>query len=165
MSVRLGPELPDELFNLMNGLMNGGQLDQHLNQVILLITLDEGGWPYGAMLSYLEVIARDRRTLRLAPWTNSTTSGNLRRNGKVALLVIEAGLAYYVQGTAAELEREMEGFPGMAKMEVRIESILQDNALDYEGAARITSGIRFENPDLDAARIEHGRHVLAALRQ
>ena len=161
MSVRLKPELPDELFSLMNG----GQLDQHLNQVILLITLDEGGWPYGAMLSYLEVIARDRRTLRLAPWTNSTTTGNLRRNGKAALLVIEAGLAYYVQGTAAELEREMAGFPGMAKIEIRIESILQDNALDYEGAARITSGIRFENPDLDAARIEHGRRVLAALAE
>jgi len=159
MSVRLGPELPDELFNLMNG----GQLDRHLDRVVLLVTLDEGGWPYGAILSYLEVIARDRRTLRLAPWTNSTTTGNLRRDGKVALLVIEAGLAYYVQGTAAELEREMEGFPGMAKIEVRIESVLQDNALDYEGAARITSGIRFENPDLDAGRIEHGRRVLAAL--
>ena len=66
---------------------------------------------------------------------------------------------------AAELEREMAGFPGMAKIEVRIESILQDNALDYEGAARITSGIRFENPDLDAARIEHGRRVLAALAE
>jgi hypothetical protein len=159
MSVRLKPELPDELFYRMNG----GQLDRHPDQVILLITIDEGGWPYGAMLSYLEVIARDRRTLRLAPWTNSTTTGNLRRNGKASLLVIEEGLAYYIQGTAAELDREMEGFPGMAKIEVRIDSILKDNALDYEGAARITNGIRFENPDLDAARIEQGRRVLAAL--
>ena len=165
MSVRLKPELPEELFNRLNAWMNGKQLDRHLDQVILLITLDEGGWPYGAMLSYLEVIARDRRTLRLAPWTNSTTTGNLRRNGKVALLVIEEGLAYYVQGTATELEREMAGFPGMAKIEVRIDSILQDNALDYEGAARITTGIRFENPDLDAARIERGRRVLAELQK
>jgi hypothetical protein len=169
MSVRLGAELPDELFYRLNGRMNGpmdgGPIDPRLKQVILLITLDEGGWPYGAMLSYLEVIATDRRTLRLAPWTNSTTTGNLRRNGKAALLVIEEGLAYYVQGTAAELEREMEGFPGMAKIEVRIDAILQDNALDYEGAARITSGIRFENPDLDAARIEHGKRVLEELRK
>jgi hypothetical protein len=169
MSVRLGPELPDELFDRLNGCLdgqvNGGGLDQHLNEVILLVTIDEGGWPYGAILSYLEVIARDRRTMRLAPWTNSTTTGNMRRNGKTALLVIEAGLAYYVQGTATELEREMAGFPGMAKMEIRIDSILQDNALDYEGAARITSGIRFENPDLDAARIEHGKRVLEELRK
>ena len=159
MSVRLKPELPDDLFELMNG----GAINRHRNKVILLITLDEGGWPYGAMLSYLEVIARDRRTLRLAPWSNSTSTGNLRRNGKVALLVIEEEMAYYIQGTAAELARELAGFPGMAKIEVRIESILKDNALDYEGAARITSGIRFENPDLDAERVEHGRRVLAAL--
>jgi hypothetical protein len=160
MSVRLGEELPDELFERLKGAP-----DAHLNEVILLITIDEGGGPYAAILSYLEVIARDRRTLRMAPWTNSTTTGNLRRNSKTAVLVIEAGLAYYVQGTAKELEREMEGFPGMAKIEVRIDSILKDNALDYEGAARITSGIRFENPDLDAARVEHGKRVLAALRK
>jgi hypothetical protein len=42
---------------------------------------------------------------------------------------------------------------------------LQDNALAYEGAARITSGIRFENPDLDEARIDHGRRVLEELRK
>ncbi len=161
MSVRLKPELPDELF----ALMNGRQLDRHLNKVVLLTTIDEEGLPYGAILSYLEVIAPDRKSIRLAPWSNSTTTGNIRRNGKVALLVIEEGLAYYIQGIATELAPEMEGFPGMAKIHVRIESILQDNALAYEGAARITSGIRFENPDLDAGRIEQGRRVLAALRQ
>jgi len=161
MSVRLKPELPDELFDLMSG----EQLDRHLNKVVLLITLDEGGFPYGAMLSYLEVIAPDRKSIRFAPWNNSTTTGNIRRNGRAALLVIEEGLAYYIQGTATELAREMGGFPGMAKIELRITTILKDNALDYEGAARITSGIRFENPDLDAARIEQGRRVLQELRR
>ena len=161
MSVRLQPVLPDELFDLMNS----GRLDRHLNKVILLLTLDEGGWPYAAILSYLEVIAPDRSTLRLAPWSNSTTTANLRRNGKVSLLVVEEGMAYYIQGTATELRREMEGFPGMAQVHVQIESILLDNALDYEGSARITTGIRFENPQMDAAWIERGRRVLAALRQ
>ena len=161
MSVRLKPILPDELFNLMNG----EHLDQLLNRVVFLITVDERGWPYAAILSYLEVIAPDRSTIRLAPWTNSTTTANLRRNGSVTLLVVDEGLAYYIQGTATELRRELEGFPGMAKIEVQIESILQDNALDYEGAARITTGIRFENPQRDAADIERGRRVLAALRQ
>ena len=160
MSVRLKPVLPDDLF----GLMNGEHLDRHRNKVVLLVTVDEGGWPYAAMLSYLEVIAPDRSTLRLAPWNNSTTTANLRQNGKVSLLVVEEGIAYYIQGTATELCREMEGFPGMAKVHVEIESILQDNALDYEGSARITTGIRFENPKMDAAWIERGRRVLAALK-
>jgi hypothetical protein len=52
----------------------------------------------------------------------------------------------------------------MAKINIQIESIFQDNALDYEGSARITSGIRFENPMMDAAWVERGRRVLAALR-
>ena len=161
MSVRLEPKLPDDLFDRMNG----EHLDEHLNKVVLLITVDEGGWPYAAILSYLEVIAPDRSTLRLAPWNSSTTTANLRRNGRVTLLVVEEGMAYYIQGTATELRREMEGFPGMAKVHVQIEAILQDNALDYEGSARITTGIRFENPQMDAAYIERGRRVLAALRQ
>lgn len=160
MSVRLGASLPEDLFDRMNG----EHLDQHLHEVVLLVTMDEGGWPYAAMLSYLEVVAPDRSALRLAPWNNSTTTANLRRNGKAALLVVEEGIAYYIQGTATELCREMEGFPGMAKIHLQIESVLQDNALDYEGSARITSGIRFANPQMDAAWIERGRRVLAALR-
>ena len=160
MSVRLGAILPEDLFERMNG----ERLDRHLHEVILLITVDAGGWPYAALLSYLEVVAPDRHTLRLAPWNNSGTTANLRRNGKATLLVVEEGIAYYIQGTATELCREMEGFPGMAKINVQIESILQDNALDYEGSARITSGIRFENPQMDAAWVERGRRVLAALR-
>jgi hypothetical protein len=160
MSVRLQAILPEDLFERMNG----EHLDRRLDKVVLLITVDEGGWPYAAMLSYLEVVAPDRSTLRLAPWNNSTTTANLRRNGKVSLLVVEEGIAYYIQGTATELCREMAGFPGMAKINIQIESIFQDNALDYEGSARITSGIRFENPMMDAAWVERGRRVLAALR-
>ena len=160
MSVRLQAILPEDLFDRMNG----EHLDRHLDKVVLLITVDDGGWPYAALLSYLEVVAPDRHTLRLAPWNNSTTTANLRRNGKVSLLVVEEGIAYYIQGIATELSREMEGFPGMAKIHVQIESILKDNALDYEGAARITSGIRFANPQMDAAWVERGRRVLAALQ-
>jgi hypothetical protein len=160
MSVRLQAILPEDLFERMSG----EHLDRHLDKVVLLITVDEGGWPYAALLSYLEVVAPDRNTLRLAPWNNSSTTANLRRNGKAALLVVEEGIAYYIQGTATELCREMEGFPGMAKIHLQIECILKDNALDYEGSARITSGIRFENPQMDAAWVERGRCVLAALR-
>jgi pyridoxamine 5'-phosphate oxidase-like protein len=161
MSKRLPPVLPDRLFHLLNA----EQLDRHLTKVIVLVTLDEKGFPYAAMLSFLEVIAPDRASLRLAPWNNSTTTANLRRNPKVALLVVDEGMAYYIQGTAAELARDLEGFPGMAKIHVKIESVLEDNALDYEGSARITTGVRFENPQMDGACIARGRRVLDALRR
>ena len=161
MSKRLPPVLPDRLFDLLNG----AYLDDHLNQVILLITLDERGWPYVAILSYLEVVAPDRENIRLAPWNNSTTTANLRRNSNVTLAIVEAGMACYIQGSAVELEREMPGFAGMAKINVKIVSILEDKALDYEGSASISTGVRFENPQMDGAYIERGRKVLETLRR
>ena len=161
MSKRLPPVLPERLFCLLDGQ----HLAEHLNKALLLVTLDENGWPYAAMLSFLEVIAPDHENLRLAPWNNSTTTANMRRNGKVTLLVVDDGLAYYIQGMATELSPEMEGLPGMAKINVRLESVLEDKALDYEGSAKITSGVRFENPQMDAAYLERGRRVLEALRR
>jgi hypothetical protein len=161
LSKRLPPVLPDALFHLLNG----AHLDDHLNKVILLVTLDERGWPYVAMLSYLEVVAPDRENIRLAPWNNSTTTANLRRNPNVTLVIVETGLACYIQGTAVELAREMPGFAGMAKINVKIDSILEDKALDYEGSASISTGVRFEDPQMDRAYVERGRKVLEALRR
>ena len=74
-------------------------------------------------------------------------------------------MAYYIQATAEELSRDLDGFPGMAKINLRIESILEDQALDYEDSARVSSGIRFENPQMDAAYVERGRKVLQVLRR
>ena len=161
MSIRLEPVLPDRLF----GLLSGENLEEKLNKVVLLITVDEKGWPYVAMLSYLETVAPDRRNIRMAPWNNSATTANLRRNGKATLVVVDEEIACYIQGSATELARDLEGFPGMAKINLHIESILEDKALEYEGSARITTGVRFENPQMDSAYIERGKRVLAALRQ
>jgi hypothetical protein len=161
MSKRLPPVLTDRLYELLSG----GHLDLHLNKVLLLITQDEAGWPYAAMLSYLEVVAPDRSNIRIAPWNNSTTSANLRRNGKVTLILVDPGLACYIQASAQELSHDLEGFPGMAKVNLRIESILEDKALDYEGAARVTTGILFENPQMDESYIARGRRILDALRR
>jgi len=161
MSKRLPPVLTDRL----DGLLNGERLDEQLNKVLLLVTLDEAGWPYVAMLSYLEVISAGRSDIRIAPWNNSTTTANLRHQPKATLIVVDEEMAYYIQTTAAEMSRDLEGFPAMAKINLHIESILEDKALDYEGAARVTTGIRFENPQMDVAYIQRGRRVLDALRR
>lgn len=161
MSKRLEPVLPERLVPIFDG----SQMDAHLSKVFLLITVDERGWPYVAMLSLLELIAVDHSNLRVAPWSNSTTTANMRRNGKVNLIVVDTEMAYYIQGTATELAPELAGFPGMAMMNIRIDAVLEDKALDYEGAARVTTGIRFENPDMDAAYIARGRAILDALRR
>ena len=159
-SKRVGNTLSDQLW----ALLNGSALDKHLNKALMLITVDELGRPYPAMLSFLEVISVDRNNIRIGPWNNSTTTANLRRSGKATLLAVDDGLACYIQASAQELSRDLEGFPGMAKINLKIESILEDKALDYEGSARVTSGVRFENPQMDAAYIERGRKILAALK-
>ena len=146
-------------------MLDGSGLKEHLNKVFLLITSDEHGYPYVAMLSLLELISVDRENIRLAPWNNSTTTANMRRNCKVTLIVVDTEMAYYLQGTATELERELPGFPGMAKINIRIDAVLQDQALDYEGAARVSTGIRFENPDIDAAYLERAHRVLDSLKR
>jgi hypothetical protein len=161
MSKRLEPSLPDRLFRLLNG----EHLADQLNKVLMLVTLDEKGWPYAAMLRYLEVVARDRENIRMSPWNNSTTTANIRRDGRVTLLLVDVEMAYYIQGTATEMLHEMEGFSGMAKINLKLESLLEDKALDYEGSARITSGVQFENPQMNAEYIERGRRVLEALRR
>jgi hypothetical protein len=161
LSKRLEPLLPEPLAPMFDG----SSLDEHLNKVFLLITIDERGYPYVAMLSLLELTCTDRANIRLAPWNNSTTTANMRRDGKVTLVVIDTEMAYYIQGTATELAHELPGFPGMAKINIRIDAVLQDKALDYEGAARVSTGIRFENPDMDAAYLERAHRVLEALKQ
>jgi hypothetical protein len=161
MSKRIGAALTEPLWNYLNG----ERLERHLNKVLVLLSVDESGWPYPAMLSFLEVIAVDRQNLRIAPWNNSTTSANLRSNGKATLMVVDDGLACYIQAKAEELSRDLDGFPGMAKINLRIESILEDKALDYEGSARVTTGVRYENSDMDEVYIERGKKILAALRR
>ena len=161
MSKRLEPLLPERLLPLFDG----SHLDEHRLKVFLLVTVDEHGYPYVAMLSLLELIAVDRANLRLAPWNNSTTTANMQRNGKVSLIVVDTEMAYYIQGTASELAHELPGFPGMAKMNIRIDAVLEDKALNYEGAARVTTGIRFENPDMDAQYLERAHRILQALKQ
>lgn len=161
MSKRLEPLLPEKLAPMFDGTL----AETHREKVFLLITVDERGYPYVAMLSLLELVALDRANLRLAPWSNSTTTANMRRNGKVTLIAVDTELAIYIQGTASELAAELPGFPGMAKMNIRIDAVLEDKALDYEGAARVSTGIRFENPDMDAAYLERARAVLQALLQ
>ncbi len=160
MSRRLDPVLPEKLFSLLGG----HQIDQHLDKVILLVSIDEGGWPYVAMLSLLETVAVDSGNIRIAPWNVSSTTANLRRNPKATLIVVDEEMAYYLQTTASDLAPGLDGFPDMAWINLRIDSILEDKALDYEGSARVSTGIRYENPDMDEAYMERGRRVMAALR-
>ena len=112
MSKLVGNELPDDLYQRLLG----NDLEQNAEKVILLATVDEGGWPHLAMRSYFEVIAKDRHNLRLATYHNSRTTRNMRANGKATISIIDERTAYYVKGKVDQIAREMECAPQNSKL-------------------------------------------------
>ncbi len=140
MARALGDSLPD----VLHGLLGGHDLAARIGQAILITTTDQGEWPHPALVSYGEVVAIARRRLRLALYRTSGTSGNLRRNGKLTLCLIGAGMAYYVKTSAREQQNPMEGFPDLARFEATVNTVLVDQAReDLEPGARLTGGITF----------------------
>jgi hypothetical protein len=143
MSKLIGDTLPDDLYQRLLG----NDVEQNEEKVILLSTIDEGGWPHPAMLSYFEVIAKDRRTLRLATYKNSRTTNNMRLGGKATISVIDERSVYYVKGYVEEITREMECAPQNSKLHFRVEEVLADAANEeFEPGAYVASSVTYKNP-------------------
>lgn len=143
MSKLIGDELTDDLYQRLLG----HNLEQNAEKVILLSTLDESGWPHPAMLSYFEVVAKDRRNLRLATYKNSGTTNNMRRNSKATVSIIDERIAYYIKGNVEEIIREMRSAPHNSKVNLRIEQVLADEANEeFEPGAYVASGVTYRNP-------------------
>ncbi len=138
MSQLLGKELSEELFNHLNG----EAIAARAGKAIVIVTVDEQGWAHPAMLSYYEVVAKDRSNIDLAVGKTSSTAGNLRRTGKVTILITDKGMNYYLKGDARQMEESMAGLPFMSLFRVGLEQILEDQEPD----AAIISGVTFNRP-------------------
>ncbi len=160
MSRKLGNTLPADLV----ARLAGSNLEPVASKVIQIVTVDAGGWPHAALLSYFEVVAMDPARVRLATYANSTTSANMRRNGKVTLVVIDERVAYYVKGHAVELSWSMRATDWNAAFECRVADVTADEANEErEPGAYVASGVTYHNPQR-AAELARGRAVLAELR-
>lgn len=141
MSKPIGDKLPEDLYRRLTGT----DLSDCAEKAILVCTVDPQGLPHPAILSYFEVVARDMNTLRLATYNNSSTTNNMRRNGKLAIVIIDERLAYYIKGTVQELTSEMSCSPHNSKLEFRIQQVLADEANEeFEPGVYITSGITYK---------------------
>jgi hypothetical protein len=87
-------------------------------------------------LSYYEIVAKNPSTIDMALWKDSSTAKNLRRRGKVTLMITDRGINYYLKGSVKELEAEMAGAPQVSRFRVATEELLEDQ----EPNAEITSG-------------------------
>lgn len=146
----VGNKLPDDLYRRLDG----SELQVCAEKAILICTVDPNGWPHPAMLSYFEVVAKDECNLRLATYKDSSTTNNMRRNGKLSLLIIEERLAYYVKGTVQELARQMNCSQHNSKLNLRVEQVLAEEANEeFEPGVYITGGVTYKRPiDMSQAR-------------
>jgi hypothetical protein len=143
MSKLIGTELPQTLLQKLSG----AETDSHRNKAIVICSVDSAGWAHPAMLSYFEVVAIGRANIRLAIYKNSSTAANIRRNGKLTILIVDRRMAYYVKGSAAELAHEMASAPHNSIFSLRVEQVLADSANEeFEPGVYIAGGITYERP-------------------
>jgi hypothetical protein len=128
----------------------------------MLCTVDADGRPRLSMLSYFEVVARDRHNLRLAVYNDSHTCANLRERGKATLVVVDAGLVCYITGTVDALAPTMREAAYNARLNLRVEQVAFDEASpDFEPGALVASGITVGSRSAEA--LARAKRVFAEL--
>lgn len=135
MSQLLGKELPSELLERLGG----AAIEAQEGKIIPIFTIDEDGWAHPALLSYYEVIAKGASTLDMALWKNSSTANNLRKTGKITLMLSDFKTNYYLKGRVSELEYEMTGAAPVSRFRVALEQVIEDQ----EPNAEITTGLTY----------------------
>jgi len=135
MSQVVGKELTQALFERLSG----EGIDAAEGKIIPIFTTDEQGWAHPALLYYYEVVAQNSSTLDMALWKDSSTAGNLRRTGKVTLMISDRGVNYYLKGSVRELQHEMAGAPPVSRFRVALEQVIEDQ----EPNAEITTGLTY----------------------
>jgi hypothetical protein len=144
-----GKELPDDALKLLKP----EAMESKRNKAVQVVTVNPAGWPDAGMLSYADVIARDKKTLRLATWGDGECARNLRSNGKLTLLVIDRDMAYYIKGAAAELKSRVPvtdlnqegGESLLAFFSIEVREVYEDRV----PTARVSSGVTFEGSEIE----------------
>ncbi len=138
MSKNLGATLPEDLLEFLSSTEPG----EKFKQVILFSTTDEDGWPRHGLLSAREVLAKDSKRLLLLLYSNSHSSANLQREGKISIVLVNPNMSYYVFCKARPLS-PLPDAPSETLFELTVERVLEDSL----ATARILTGITFEGYD------------------
>jgi len=151
----LGSALPPGLF----ALLSQADLPSLLGRGLPFLTLGADGSLHPMLCSYLELLAVDARTLRLAIGAQSRSARNLEERAVGTLLMIEPEGTIYIKcratGPPLRLGR-------LARFSLTVGDVLEDSPEEAEGHVRIVSGITYAPPpSLDEP---WAKEVLAALR-
>ena len=155
MSRSLGAALPPAL----EKRLSQKDLPRFLGRGLPLLTVDDRGRPHPMLLSYLEVLAVSATTVRVAIGARSNSRRNLEARGAATLLIAESDATMYVKCRAA-------GAPliagELARFDLVVEDVLEDEAEEGEGGARITGGVTYA--PVQALDSDWARATLAVLR-
>jgi hypothetical protein len=138
MSTELGDVLPEKL----RGFLADPTDPANGRQVLVATTLDPDGWPRHALLSPREVVARGPSRLLALLYEDSRSSRNLRRDGRLSLVVVNPEMSYYVFASASQRPGLAEA-PHESLFELRVERVVED-VLE---TARIVTGLTYEGHD------------------
>lgn len=140
MSREVGPQLPDDLHRILAD----EPPETQRGRAVVLVSVDPAGYAHPALLSYREVGARSRESVRLVVYAGSNTTANLRASGLVTLLFVDERFVYYVKGKATEIPAHRTGADArFATFDVAVTSVLADAPRADEAGAHLTSGITF----------------------
>ena len=103
MSKDRGTTLPTDLLDFLSS----GEPASKFHEVILFSTMDEDGWPRHGLLSPREVVAKDPSRLLLLLYSNSRSTANVEREGKISLVLINPNMSYYVSCKAQSLPHSL----------------------------------------------------------
>lgn len=130
----IGKRLPSKLLSYLRAKTEGS-----FGEVILIATTDETNTPHLAMLSHWEIYGGSAVSVNLATYDDSKTTKNMKRNGRVTLVVVNRRMTYYVKGRASLRKRRMSQDPYNSMFVVKVKGVYEDKL----PGTKILSGITF----------------------
>ena len=159
----LGRSLPDALVRRFSQ----ADLVRRLDVAMPLVTIDAEGRPHAMVVSHLEIKAYDARTLGVVIQATSRSARNLAERRVATLLVIEPDVTAYVKLRTLDGPLDVEDGAQfrLAYFLLEVDDVLEDAPADFEGAPRITAGLRYGPvPSLDDPWAHATRAALASPR-
>ena len=137
--------------------LDGHDLEDKVGTAIGVYTADPDGWPHPAQLSPGEVLLSPDGEVRLAVWTESKTSENLRRDGRLVLMLAAYGGLHELRFEVTEVTPMSD--PALATFSGQL-VVAREHRVPY---AEVVSGVQFALRDQDAT-LQRWRRQVDAMR-
>lgn len=155
MATKLEPVLPTEVVTKIKG-----ESRPSTNEIVLLMSVDDSGFPNVALLSYLDLFVASKKRLLLAIGSNSSSRRNLlkRRNGTLLIWGGTNSGVFYIKGKISlvkkTLDTVVEGFMCTA-LALTVELVSQD----YSPVAKILSTLTYDTSKTNPSHFELQREL------